>query len=155
MYALVGLGNPGREYENTRHNVGFLFIDYFGQQKNIINLKPDTFMNNSGEAVKKLLNYYKISPENLYVVHDDLDLRLGEFKIQKGKGPKLHNGINSIEEHIATSDFWRVRIGVDNRDPDNRMSGESYVLEKFSTEELKKITQIFEEVKKELEDHIL
>lgn len=140
MKLLVGLGNPGAKYEQTRHNVGFLFLDYLQKQqklnKQIKTLKPDTYMNRSGIAVAKELSFYKLLPANLIVVHDDLDLKLGEFKIQFGKGPKLHNGIESIEHLIGSKEFWRVRVGIDNRVPDNRVSGESYVLQNFTPEEL-------------------
>lgn len=140
MKLLVGLGNPGAKYEQTRHNVGFMFLDYLKQQhkldKQVQTLKPETYMNRSGIAVSRELSFYKLQPADLMVVHDDLDLKLGEFKIQFGKGPKLHNGIESIEHSIGSKEFWRVRVGVDNRVPDNRVSGESYVLQNFTPEEL-------------------
>jgi PTH1 family peptidyl-tRNA hydrolase len=163
MKLIIGLGNPGTEYENTRHNVGFLFLDYFAQ-KNSFKLnkkfssemleiaqnnekfileKPQTFMNRSGEAVSKIKNFYKITNENIYVVHDDLDLRLGEFKIQKGIGPKLHNGILSIEEFLKGKDFYRIRIGVDNR-TDVKIPGQEYVLGKFTKEENQRLLQVFD-----------
>lgn len=140
MKLLVGLGNPGPKYQNTRHNVGFLFLDFLVKNnllnKQVKTLKPDTYMNHSGMAVAKELNFYKLKPADLIVVHDDLDLRLGEYKVQFGKGPKLHNGVESVEKVLGTKDFWRVRIGVDNRIPDNRVSGKSYVLQNFTPEEL-------------------
>lgn len=139
MVAVVGLGNVGGKYKDTRHNVGFMFIDAFPQFSGVITLKPDTMMNASGKAVKKLADSYKLLPADIYVIHDDLDLPLGEYKIQFGKGPKVHNGVNSVEESLGTEKFWRVRIGVDNRDPDNRVNGEGYVLQKFSSEEKKLI----------------
>lgn len=162
MKLIIGLGNPGEEYRNTRHNVGFLFLDYFAQknsfklnkkfnsemleisqnnEKNIL-AKPQTFMNRSGEAVSKIKNFYKIEKENLYVVHDDLDIRLGDFKIQKGVGPKLHNGILSIEESLKTKDFYRIRIGVDNR-TDVKIPGQEYVLDRFTKEENQQLLQVF------------
>jgi len=167
---LVGLGNPTEKYENTRHNVGFLFLNslpdtigpftpnkkYFCEMtalyKRKVNLiKPTTFMNSSGKAVAALFNYFKVSPDDLYVIHDDLDIKLGEYKIQKGIGPKLHNGIESIEESLHTKDFWRVRIGVDNREPENRIPGEEYVLQQFLDTEIKTLHNVFTSVKDELQ----
>lgn len=156
MKLLVGLGNPGKEYETTRHNVGFMFIDKI-IESSIIELskseykflKPDTFMNKSGEAVSKEANFYKIVPENIIVVHDDLDISLGLWKMQKGKGPKLHYGIQSIEEKLGTKDFWRIRIGVDNR-KDQKISGESYVLQKFSETETEVLEKVFHEIMEQI-----
>jgi PTH1 family peptidyl-tRNA hydrolase len=116
MKLIVGLGNPGREYENTRHNVGAIFIDYLKKKEipsGIILAKTDVFMNDSGTSVRKMVDYYKLGLDFLCVVHDDLDIPLGSYKIQKGKGPKLHNGILSVENELGSEDFWRVRIGVD------------------------------------------
>ena len=157
MKLIVGLGNPGEKYQNTRHNAGFLLIDKLQSDvypespfrfENKFNaevsmageailVKPLSFMNNSGRVVCSLLNFYKIPKGNLYVLHDDLDVKLGEYKIQFAVGPKLHNGIASIEERLGTKDFWRVRIGVDNRDPSSHVLGETYVLEDFTKDERK------------------
>ena len=166
MKLIVGLGNPGKQYENTRHNVGFMVLDAFvekhsttqtpqgdplfvswQERREVYTLtcspnqvaavlaKPQLFMNSSGEAVLKLVKLYKINPKNLLVVHDDLDLKLGEFKLQLAKGPKVHNGVNSIEQSLQTGYFWRLRVGVDNREPANRTPGEEYVLQPFRPEE--------------------
>lgn len=144
MKIIVGLGNPGKEYENTRHNVGFLVLDKLqnkisndesliskenqGFQKSskfdaevcrvgeVLLVKPQTFMNDSGKSVAAVVNFYKIDLDDLWVVHDDLDIAFGEYKIQKGKGPKIHNGVNDIEEKLGSKDFWRLRLGVDSRD---------------------------------------
>lgn len=165
---IVGLGNPGTKYNNTRHNVGFFLLDRLAtdldgqwlmdkksnsviiKHTQCILVKPQTFMNTSGEAVSKIINYYSQDSNNLYVAHDDLDLVLGEYKIQKGKGPKVHGGINSIEERLGAKDFWRIRIGVDNRDPDNRIKGEEYVLQKFSKEEKEKLEPVIKKIASEL-----
>jgi len=156
MKLIIGLGNTGEKYQNTRHNVGFLVLDSLvkelgvtgyelskkhqslvtSYQSKVVLVKPQTFMNSSGVAVKKLVNQYKINMSDLWVIHDDLDLRLGEYKIQFGVGPKLHNGISSIEEKLDQKDFWRVRIGVDNRDKDNRIPGDEYVLRNFQDDEM-------------------
>jgi PTH1 family peptidyl-tRNA hydrolase len=158
MYAVVGLGNVGKKYEQTRHNAGFMFVDRLinsSEDKNIIFLKPDTMMNASGKAVSKLVNFYKIGLNNLYVVHDDLDLKLGEFKLQFGVGPKVHNGVNSVVESLGSDEFWRIRIGVDNRGPENRIPGEAYVLQNFSGEERKIVNEVIEKACRELTNVIL
>lgn len=150
MYAIVGLGNVGDKYKFTRHNAGFMFVDMLPKSSQYTLLKPDTMMNSSGVAVKKLINYYKMNLDDLYIAHDDLDLRLGEYKIQKGRGPKVHNGVNSVEERLGTEEFWRVRIGVDNRDPENRIKGEDYVLQNFSNEEMQIIKETIKNACSEL-----
>lgn len=135
MKLIIGVGNPGSKYKNNRHNVGYMVIEKLQESKtpNLKAVKTNTFMNESGIAVKKLANVQV--PSALFVVHDDLDIKLGEYKIQLGKGPKDHKGLNSIYEELGTKDFWHVRVGVDNRDPNNRISGEEYVLEDFTNEE--------------------
>lgn len=138
MKLIIGLGNPEEKYADNRHNVGHVFIDELKKEKNlkgVMALKTDTFVNSSGEAVKREVGKYKVSTEDLYIVHDDLDIPLGSFKIQKGKGPKLHYGLSSVESSLGTSDFNRIRIGVDNRKFDERTPGEAYVLQDFRPEE--------------------
>jgi PTH1 family peptidyl-tRNA hydrolase len=166
MKLIVGLGNPGIEYENTRHNVGFIILDAMIKENQMewekwnnslisrsntsIFAKPQTFMNDSGVAIKALVNFFKIKPQEIYVIHDDLDIPLGKWKLQKGVGPKVHNGINSIENELGTQEFWRIRIGIDNRDSENRIAGEEYVLQKFLSDE----NHILENVSKESIDTI-
>ena len=120
----------------------------------LILAKPMTFMNDSGLAVQKLAAFYKLPATDIYVIHDDLDIGLGAYKIQKGIGPKVHNGVNSIEEKLGTKEFYRVRVGVDNREGENRIPGEDYVLQNFRKEEKKvlkeKIDIIVEELLKKL-----
>ncbi len=173
MKLIVGLGNPGKEYENTRHNVGFEVLDALVSSNKyqvaweyekkfeaemvrvgeVLLLKPMTFMNRTGVSIKKVKDFYKIKSENIWVVHDDLDIRLGEFKIQLGKGPKKHNGVLSVERELGTKDFWRVRVGVESRK--NRLiPGEKYVLMKFSEEERGVLKKVIEEVVRELEYRI-
>jgi PTH1 family peptidyl-tRNA hydrolase len=150
---IVGLGNPGSAYVNTRHNAGFLVADAFRGQKpskDTVIKKSDAFMNESGSFVKKLIDNYHLKPENLYVVHDDLDIKLGEYKIQLGRGPKDHNGILDIEDKLGTNDFWRIRIGVDNRPLDNKPMGEEYVLQNFTDEEREILDKVIKEVCKKL-----
>lgn len=144
MKLIIGLGNPGEKYQSNRHNVGHQFVDWAKR-----GLKTDVFMNDSGRFVAAKLNFHKLKPDDLYIVHDDLDIRLGEYKIQKGVGPKVHYGLNSIEAVLETKDFWRIRIGVDNRDPENRTPGEDYVLQNFSTDEKKIIDGVFDAVIKD------
>jgi PTH1 family peptidyl-tRNA hydrolase len=153
MKLIVGLGNPGNEYLNNRHNVGYLLIDSLstqGNKKGYVFKKTQTFMNSSGGSVVKLVNNYSIAPSDLYILHDDLDLKLGTFKIQLGVGPKEHNGIKDIEDKLSTKEFWRIRVGVDNRDPNNRIVGEDYVLEDFTDSELKIIEAVGKKIKNEL-----
>ena len=170
MKVIAGLGNPERTHENNRHNVGFMFLDYISEQLQIdlwessdrflgdyiktdklFLLKPNTYMNSSGKAIQSVLSYYKIDPTNLFIVHDDLDIKLGEYKIVPAKGPKLHGGINSIEEQLGTGDFTRVRVGVDNRNSDNRVEGITYVLQDFEPQEMKVLAEVFPKIWSELE----
>ena len=150
MKLVVGLGNPGEEYKNTRHNVGFMVVDALALRPSdkIVLVKPETFMNRSGEAVKKLVNKYKVQSTGLYVIHDDLDIPLGKYKIQKGKGPKDHRGILSIEQSLGKKDFWRVRIGVENRQKD--ISGDEYGLSDFTLAEKQIIDQVIASVCQDL-----
>ena len=169
MRLIVGLGNPEGKHKESRHNVGFIFIDKLIQKMELplqfdrkfnsdilqstgelLFAKPMTYMNSSGIAVAEIVNFYKINTENLWIAHDDLDIKLGEFKIQKEKGPKDHKGLWSIEESVGTTDFWRVRIGVDNRKADDRIPGEEYVLQNFSDEEVGVLDKVLEEATNEV-----
>ncbi len=128
---IVGLGNPGQEYEKTRHNAGFLFLDYlfsgawlneprFNGQTAILKignnsirlLKPMTFMNRSGQAVGNMTRYYKINLDEILVVHDELDFSPGIIKLKKGGGHAGHNGLKDIISHLNSNDFYRLRVGV-------------------------------------------
>jgi len=161
MRLIVGLGNPGEKYTSNRHNVGHLAVDALLKRslplrgkrnlpQHFVVKKSDVMMNNSGSFVKKLVEQYRLNSSDLWVIHDDLDIPLGSFKIQKGKGPKLHNGILSIEREVRTEDFWRVRIGVNNRSPEDRTPGEEYVLQDFSQEEREVLDKVIEEICKKL-----
>lgn len=165
MKLIVGLGNPGEEYRQNRHNIGYQVVERLTgegewekkfeslvlKQGETVLVKPVTFMNRSGRAVSEIVNFYKVDLDNLWVVHDDLDIPLGEYKIQKGVGPRVHKGVNSIEESLGRSEFWRVRVGVDNRPSgEGRTPGEEYVLQDFSVEEKNFLSGIIEEVVKEL-----
>jgi PTH1 family peptidyl-tRNA hydrolase len=178
MKLIIGLGNPGAHYEKNRHNVGFMFLDFLAQGAPFVTdsmihgevvkirtntdewilVKPQTFMNKSGEAVRQAVKKYfsadtLMTPANLIVVHDDLDIPFGKFKIQT-QGPKLHNGLESIENHLHFKDFTRTRIGVDARSPENRMPGEAYVLQDFTTEELGSLSSVFEIIKVRFEAYV-
>lgn len=148
MKLIVGLGNPSEKYKNNRHNVGFMFVDFLNENNlpGFSIKKSENFMNDSGISVKKIVKNLNSKAADLYVIHDDLDIPLGEFKIQFSKGPKVHNGISSIDEELGTSEFWRIRIGVDNRDPENRTPGEQYVLEDFSKAEFETLNNIFPKI---------
>jgi len=173
MILLVGLGNPGEKYKKTRHNVGFLAIDVIATKfqvdkfeirkkhyaliakvGNLLLLKPQTFMNSSGKSVKKIVDQYKIETPNLWVIHDDLDIKIGSYKIQKGRGPKDHKGIESVEKSLGKDDFWRVRVGVENRHEDDRISGEDYVLQNFNVEEIRIIEKTIDKTVEELESKL-
>lgn len=151
MKLIVGLGNPGEEYAKNRHNVGHMVIGSLLKRnlpKGITVKKTNIFMNESGQEVKKILG--GSDPGDLYIIHDDLDIPLGSYKIQRGKGPKLHNGINSIERELGTDEFFRVRVGVENRDQEKRTPGEEYVLQDFSEEEILLLEPVIEEICKKL-----
>ena len=150
MFLICGLGNPGRKYLKTRHNIGFVLIEklisnynfvtvkknkkkelykgYIGRQKCIL-IKPLTFMNLSGSIVLEILNFYKIKNSNLYVIHDDLDLKTAKIKIKIGGGNGGHNGLDSIDNYIGKR-YNRIRIGINH--PGNKDLVTSYVLSKFS-----------------------
>jgi PTH1 family peptidyl-tRNA hydrolase len=156
MFIIVGLGNPGPEYENTPHNVGFLAIDAFGKENNfpnfklvkkynaltsqseiakqkIILVKPQTFMNESGEAVKKLITNNQSKNINLIVVHDDVAFPLGQIKIVKKRGANHHKGIESVMSALGHKDFIRIRIGT-NKGLKRNQSLKDFVLNKFTPE---------------------
>jgi peptidyl-tRNA hydrolase, PTH1 family len=148
MKMVIGLGNPGAQYKNNRHNAGHMLADFL-QSKHVCDMKlmkTDCYMNTSGKFVKKIVAGNNVDLANLYVAHDDLDIPLGKFKIQLATGPKVHNGLESIENELGTADFWRIRIGVDNRTADRRVNGEQYVLEDFTDEEMKQLTEVFSQI---------
>ncbi|KGK89246.1 MULTISPECIES: aminoacyl-tRNA hydrolase [unclassified Clostridium] len=156
MYLIVGLGNPGREYEHTRHNVGFDSIDKISSRYNIdlnrtkfkgmygegfingekvILLKPLTYMNLSGESVGEIANFYKIKSENIIVIYDDVDLEVGRIRIRKKGSSGGHNGIKSILYHLVNEDFTRIKLGVGKAERDMI----SHVLGKFNVEDREKV----------------
>ncbi|WP_207942028.1 peptidyl-tRNA hydrolase [Enterococcus sp. DIV2402] len=153
MKMIVGLGNPGRKYEHTKHNVGFMAVDRLAQQFNttfkknpfeaevadffvngekVLLVKPQTFMNESGRAVGPLMTYFGVYPEELVVIYDDLDLALGKIRLRQKGSAGGHNGMKSIISHLNTQEFDRIKIGVDR--PQSGMTVVNHVLSDFSKE---------------------
>lgn len=156
MKLIVGLGNPGKEYERTRHNIGFMCVDNYVDnsdwkekfnalyQNLVINdekvlfVKPLTYMNLSGQAVRKFVDYFKISIEDILIIQDDLDLSLGKIRIKINSSAGGHNGIKSIINELGTDAFARLKIGIAHND---LMDTKDYVLGKFNQEETKQIIE--------------
>ena len=156
----VGLGNPGEKYKNNRHNVGFMALDClssfhkFGrsrtkflgrtamgslEERKLISFKPQTFMNESGRAVREASNFYKIGPERIIVFHDELDLPFGQVRVKKGGGHAGHNGLKSIDENIGT-DYFRIRIGISHPGEKEKVTG--HVLGDLSKEDAETLQKI-------------
>ncbi len=178
MNVYVGLGNPGSQYEHTRHNIGWKALDELARRlgagafshfkkangelaktSNAYFLKPQTFMNRSGDSVRSLLDFYNLKSsqgkyENLWVVHDDLDIPFGAYKIQFGKGPKGHNGLLSIYQQLGTDQFWHVRIGVDGREGDRTVPPHQYVLQNFMPAEQKLLAHSIESCVQDLIERV-
>lgn len=151
---IVGLGNPGKKYDKTRHNIGFMLLDLLAESKkynwktsskfdakyvplgDYALLKPQTYMNDSGRSVAKFVKYYDIKPDSILVIHDDLDLPFMKFKKQFGAGAAGHHGVESIIEQLKTKDFWRLRIGVGKPTIEGRDTID-WVLSPFSPGEIK------------------
>ena len=172
MKLIVGLGNPGSEYSNTRHNVGFNFIDYYLKHNNIadkwskkfdglyiqtslfsekvIFLKPQTFMNLSGNSVRKVMDYFNIEVDDLLVVSDDLDLNVGNFKLKPGGSSGGHNGLKSIETNIGTNLYKRLKIGISNN---KEIDTKDYVLGKTSKEEKDTLNNLYKELCEVIDDY--
>jgi len=180
MNIIVGLGNPGEKYKTTRHNVGFMFLDKLIKEKGLawetskkfmadvckdgddIYVKPQTFMNNSGQSVQAIMSFYSLIPKKLgvlkiknsnitgtlTVVHDDLDIDLGKYKLSDNSRSAGHNGVQSIINHLKTKNFTRIRIGIKNNKPP-QMPVPAYVLQKFSDDELEKVKNLFPELLRE------
>lgn len=166
MRLIVGLGNPGSQYENTRHNAGFMLVDKLADEfgisvtknkfdvhygrgaiegREVMLAKPMAFMNRSGWPVQKLAAYFKINSKDLMVVHDDIDLAFGRLKIKEKGGDGGHRGVRSIIDAFGGGDFTRLRIGVGR--PDAERGASDYVLGKFSLEERKVLSQIITSAK--------
>ena len=172
MKLIAGLGNPGKEYENTRHNVGFICLDNYAKTNNfsikkekfngnfweitrngekIIFLKPLSYMNLSGTVVRKYLDYYKINLSDILIIHDDLDMTLGRLKIKNNGSSGGHNGIKNIIEHTGSEKFMRLKVGISKN---NNIDTKDYVLGKFNKEEKEIINQKLNVVNNIIDDFI-
>lgn len=165
MKVIVGLGNPGKKYENTRHNIGFAAIDYIAEKEGInINtgkhkalvgsgyidgvkvllVKPQTFMNLSGESLRPIMDFYKLEPEDFLVIFDDIDLDVGRIRIRRKGSAGGHNGIKSIISHLGSMEFPRIKIGVGEKPPGYDLA--DYVLGHFSKADQEILQERFEDV---------
>lgn len=173
MKIIVGLGNPGEKYAETRHNAGFTFLDYLKQEldfeefheetkfvvalsagilkeEKVLFAKPLTSMNDSGKAVAQLVQFYKLTPQDILVVHDELDVELGKYKMATDSRSAGHNGVQNIIDALGTQKFTRLRIGISRPVPAENgtcISAHDYVLQKFSDEEEKTLRTLFPELK--------
>ena len=162
---IVGLGNPGRKHANNRHNVGFHCLDRVAQEhglafeekqdksdlalgriggRRVILAKPQTFVNDSGRAVGAVARFYKVEPQDVLVIYDDLDLPQGTIRVRPNGGSGGHNGIRSIIDHMGTSDFARIRVGIGR--PPGQMEPKSYVLQDWSPVEQEVMNEVYERV---------
>ena len=160
MYLIVGLGNPGKEYDNTRHNMGFQQIDLFANthhvtfdrekfggkyceilinNEKVILLKPQTYMNLSGESIIQYANFYKVDPEEILIIYDDIDIETGTIKIRKKGGAGTHNGMKSVVNELNTVDFPRIRVGTGSKEKVNNLI--DYVISKVSEEEYERLEE--------------
>ena len=171
MYLIVGLGNPGKEYENTRHNMGFKvlnklskkynipitmskFIGKYGtgiiENEKVILLEPQTYMNLSGEAIRPMLDFYKVDYSNLLVIYDDIDVEPGKVKIRTKGGPGTHNGMKSVVKEIGTEEFPRIRVGIGQ--PIIKLAMIDYVIGYVPEEELTILEEGIEKAEKAIEE---
>lgn len=162
-YLLVGLGNPGREYRDSRHNVGFMLVDRIAvrldargmkvqskaivttamyEDRKLILAKPQTYMNLSGQSVQGLIHFYKLPLANVLIAYDDLDIPFGTIRIRPGGGPGGQRGMASTIEHIGTNDFPRLRIGIGR--PPGKMDPAAYILQDFTRAEMKILSEILD-----------
>lgn len=160
MYLIIGLGNPEPEYSRTRHNMGFDVINKLSEKydidvkkekfdglygngiienEKVILVKPQTYMNLSGEAIAQYANFYKVNPENIIVIYDDIDIETGVVKIRKKGGPGTHNGMKSVVHELNTTEFPRIRVGTGSKE--NITDLINYVISKVSQEEYKELEQ--------------
>jgi len=172
MKLIVGLGNPGKEYENTRHNIGFSFIDFYldstgtsGKWTNkfegeyleasingekVIFLKPQTYMNLSGNSVRKVMDYFNIDVSDILIIADDLDIKVGNFKLKSDGSCGGHNGLRNIEACIGTTEYKRLKIGISkNVETDTK----DYVLGNFSKEERETLKEVFKNLVEVIDDY--
>jgi len=159
MKLIVGLGNPGREFENTRHNIGFIIIDEIAKKLGVLNyqdkykgllakttykgesvllLKPQTYMNLSGDSIRKVVEFYKLDLEDIFVIFDDLDLPVGKLRLREKGSSGGHNGLKSIEANLKTNEYKRLKFGIDK---DKVIPTSDYVLGKFKKDNIELISQ--------------
>lgn len=171
MKLIVGLGNYGKEYDNTRHNIGFNYIDLYAKYLNtqinnskfnglyvktrinkeeVMLLKPCKYMNLSGEVIRKYVDYFKINIEDILIISDDLDLELGKIKLKYKGSSGGHNGLKDIEKNLGTNEYKRLKIGVSNN---KNIDTKDYVLSKFKEDELKIINNMNDNIISLLEDY--
>ena len=170
MKLIVGLGNKGNEYNNTRHNVGFMVIDNYINKNNltlkakldglyaetvingekVIFLKPQNYINLSGDVISKYIKYFKIDVKDILVIHDDMDLEIGTFKIRSKGGSAGHNGLKNIESNLKTNEYKRIKIGISK----NNIDKIDYVLGKFSSTELSKLNKVIDITYNIIEDFV-
>lgn len=170
MKLIVGLGNKGNEYNNTRHNVGFMVIDNYINKNNltlkskldglyaetiingekVIFLKPQNYINLSGDVISKYIKYFKIDIKDILVIHDDMDLEIGTFKIRYKGGSAGHNGLKNIEANLKTNEYKRIKIGISK----NNIDKVDYVLGKFSSTELSKLNKVIDITYNIIEDFV-
>jgi PTH1 family peptidyl-tRNA hydrolase len=174
LHLIVGLGNPGEKYNKTRHNIGFAFLDHLAEKhgfsfsgpkwqakncktllwgESLVLAKPETFMNLSGMSVGQMASYYKITPEKIIVIHDELDLPLGRVKMVFDRGPGGHNGIISIIAHLNSKNFARIRIGV-GRPNSEKVEMSSFVLSRFEETELQTVEKMYNDIEYALELYV-
>lgn len=176
MLLIIGLGNPEKKYNETRHNIGFILVDKLqkewkfpdfekskkfnalvSKEKENILVKPQTFMNLSGVSVKAILDFYKLSPDDMIVIHDDIDIPLGKYKIATDSSSAGHNGVQNIIDQLGTQEFRRVRVGIGQSAEDREfclISAHDYVLGKFSSEELEVLKKTSADVLREITELI-
>ncbi len=154
MMVVVGLGNPGKKYKKTRHNAGSMAIDKLVplNLEGVILAKPDTFMNESGKAIKSILKNHKLKIEDLIVIHDDIDLPLGKIRIVKNRGAGGHKGVGSIIKELGTENFTRIRIGI--CPPKKPRNPEKFVLKKFKKKEEEVISQAINKISKIIDSYL-
>lgn len=174
MKLIVGLGNPDKKYENTRHNLGFVAVEGICQAagglwefkpskeskicriklagQDVILLQPQTYMNESGKSVQEVVNFYKIATADIWIIHDDLDLPVGQARLSKNSTAAGHRGVQSIIDNLGTKDFYRFRIGIGR--PTDQKPTEDYVLEKFTTAEETFIKGVIDKTVKLITDSV-
>lgn len=170
-FLIAGLGNPGGKYTNTRHNIGFLTVDFLSDKwkstvfeskfhsmcsrctvdgKGIYLIKPQTFMNLSGRAVSQASRFYKIPLEKIIIIHDDIDLPFGKIKLKHGGGAGGHNGLKSIDQYIGNN-YYRIRVGVGRPLEEEKIDVSCFVLSDFSKSEQEEIPFILEKVRSQID----